>query len=278
MNASYIIDNNLQKYSELKKNLSDNNIAVKIGSPDELFTPAYWKYICEKTDAVKNPSRYHLGVSLQEEVVACLLGGHGIKGEHGLSAFNALKNTGIITAASEINSNDIEEILRQPITINGRSIKYRFPKQKAIYISGALQKLNNESPPLESGQALRNWLTEIKGVGVKTASWVARNWLDADDVAIIDIHIQRASVLMGLFYPQEKVTKDYLSMEHRFVQLAKSIGVPTSVLDNVIWNEIRQTPSVVRRCLISMGVHAEDPCGLPTPNKRNTNTTYSLFS
>ncbi|MDZ3993341.1 hypothetical protein PspTeo4_24872 [Pseudomonas sp. Teo4] len=46
--------------------------------------------------------------------------------------------------------------------------------------------------PLHSGRALRDWLLELPGIGYKTASWVARNWLDADDVAILDIHILRA--------------------------------------------------------------------------------------
>jgi endonuclease III len=39
----------------------------------------------------------------------------------------------------------------------------------------------------------------LPGIGPKTASWIARNWLDADDVAILDIHIMRVGQVIGLF-------------------------------------------------------------------------------
>jgi len=270
------IKNSDTRPKDVDRNLLNNKIIIQYGSPDELFTPAYWKYICEKTSAIENRARYHLGESLLEEVVACLLGGHGIKGELGQAAFNLIKKSGILDNPSKVNIQEIEAILCQPINLNGRLLKYRFPRQKAKYIFEVLCKLSHEHPPTGTGLALRNWLTEIKGVGIKTASWSTRNWLDSDDVAIIDIHIQRASILMGLFSSKERVDKDYLSMESRFIQFAREIGIPTSVLDNVIWNDIRQTPNVVRRCLIEKGVKSTDPCGLPTANKRHPNPTHIL--
>ena len=59
---------------------------VPWGRPDVLFTAAYWltQYWMREDDF---PNRCHrLGQTFQEEVVACLLGGHGIPAEVGLAA------------------------------------------------------------------------------------------------------------------------------------------------------------------------------------------------
>ena len=50
------------------------------GNASEPFTPAYWKFLCTTKSSIDNSTNYKLGDSLEEEVVACLLGGHGIVG------------------------------------------------------------------------------------------------------------------------------------------------------------------------------------------------------
>ena len=85
---------------------------------------------------------------------------------------------------------------------------------------------------------------EIKGIGPKTASWVARNWLDADDVAILDIHIYRAGLLGGFFDDNLTVERHYEKLEDTFVQLADSMHVRTSELDAVMWYEMQQSSSI----------------------------------
>ena len=277
MNNSQLLIKSNKNISLLVETESYKKTSINLGGPDEVFTPLYWKYICEETNAIKHRERYKLGGSLLEEIIACILGGYGIKGELGNKAFYAIKDSGLLNCGSSITVKDIETILKKPINISGRSVHYRFPNQKAKYIEKAINYIKHEHPPNDNCQLMRNWLLKIPGVGLKTASWISRNWMDADDVAILDIHVHRAGVLMDLFSSNEDLTKHYLKMESRFIQLAKAIEVPTSVLDNIIWTEIRQTPSIVRRCLIEKNVKSNDKCGLPSAKNRYSNSSYSLF-
>src|SRR5437868_4321650 len=68
------------------------------GSPEALFTPAYWMTQCWMHEGDFSPRCHRLGVSLEEEIVACLLGGHGVPAETGRAAFERLRNRGIIAA------------------------------------------------------------------------------------------------------------------------------------------------------------------------------------
>ncbi len=266
------------KYFEC--NIPDEDIEVMPGVPwgnvSQPFTPAFWRLACIANGAISDTARYHLGTSLKEEVIACLLGGHGVKGELGLAAFDYLCKKNIVNEYYSVE--DIELMLREPLDIDGRFIKYRYPRQKAKYIFVALQYLNSNTPPLEGGKKLRDWLTAIPGIGYKTASWIARNWLDATDIAILDIHIHRAGVIAGIFLPNDNVAKDYLRMENNFVQLANGIGIPANVLDNQIWNELRTAPATVRKMLEEKSVASVDRCGLPASHNSSTNRNYKLFA
>ncbi|MBC3766287.1 8-oxoguanine DNA glycosylase [Neptunicella marina] len=218
---------------------------VKWGKIVAFPTVAYWLYTVLSKRLDNTNIQYKLGRSLHEEVGACLLGGHGIPAAVGLAAYEQLKSHGAFSGVAH-SEEQLLEWLSQPIHLNGKDIKYRFAKQKATYLHHALKRLSEETPPTESGMALRNWLTEIKGIGLKTASWIARNWLDADDVAILDIHIYRAGLLGGFFDDNFTVEKDYLALEQRFIELAQAMEVRTSELDAVMWYEMQQSTSVKR--------------------------------
>ncbi|MCY4420115.1 MAG: 8-oxoguanine DNA glycosylase [Gammaproteobacteria bacterium] len=263
-------------------NIPDENEEVMHGvlwgCASKPFTPAYWRLICITNNAVHKQSIYHLGTSLKEEVVACLLGGHGITGELGLAAYNHLRLNHVLDADCPYTAEQIESLLREPLVVDGRSVRYRYPHQKAKYIYSAIGYLNANTPPNNCGKSLRNWLTAIPGIGYKTASWVARNWLDAQDVAILDIHIHRAGILAGIFSPNDDVRKDYLRMEENFIILANGISVPANILDNLIWSELRQTPRLVRQMLTDRGVSSSDRCGLPPTYNRNSSRNYELFT
>jgi len=249
---------------------------VAWGRTSTPFTPAFWRLACIAKGALLDQSRYHLGTSLKEEVVACLLGGHGVTGELGIAAYNHLRLNHVVDTPHSVEY--IESLLREPLDVGGRSVRYRFPRQKAKYISAAIAYLNANIPPEDCGKALRDWLTAIPGIGYKTASWIARNWLDAQDIAILDIHIHRAGVIAGIFTPNDDVTKDYLRMEENFVRLAEGIGIPANILDNQIWNELRLTPNTVRQMLMDRGVTSIDHCGLPSANNRSAGRNYDLFA
>jgi hypothetical protein len=77
----------------------------------------------------------------------------------------------------------------------------------------------------------------LPGIGPKTASWIARNWLDADDVAILDIHIMRVGQVIGLFPLEQTVERHYMALEERFLRFAELLDVRASELDAIIWRD-----------------------------------------
>lgn len=99
--------------------------------------------------------------------------------------------------------------------------------------------IKHHSLQLDLPLILRNQLLEIGGVGYKTASWVVRNILDSDDVAILDIHLIRAGRLCGLYSRKDNVQHDYLSMEQRFLSFSHALQLRPAVLDCLIWDEMR---------------------------------------
>jgi N-glycosylase/DNA lyase len=231
--------------------------SVTWGRPEVFFTPAYWmtQYWMREGD---QPLRTHgLGQTLEEEVVACLLGGHGIPAEVGIAAFERLRNRGLISASCP-DEDAFSVNLREPLTISGRQIIYRFWSQKAKYIAAALRMLKEHPAPRESPRDLRNFLMSFPGIGPKTASWVVRNWLGSSEVAILDIHIVRAGQLMNLYSLTDRVEAHYFQMEQRFLDLALAIGTPAADLDALIWSEMRRTPRLVARVFHRSDRHAEN--------------------
>lgn len=210
---------------------------VAWGDINAPMTPAYWKAAATLAPA-PGPGGYRVGESLLDEAVVCLLGGFGIKAEVAYAAYHRLKAQGLIDGASS-DVGAIEQALREPLNVGGRRIRYRYPAQKARYLANALVRFRNETPPCE-GLALREWLLESNGIGPKTASFIVRNWLSCDCVAILDVHVIRAGRHMGLFSERDRVETMYASMERRFLDFAAAIDVRASVLDLLIWSRMRE--------------------------------------
>jgi thermostable 8-oxoguanine DNA glycosylase len=221
---------------------------VKWGMAFAFPSPAYWKYQVLARRIQGNQIRYQLGKTLPEEIGACLLGGHGISAAIGIAAFEHLKQRGVFEDKAPDDAS-LYAWLSEPIQYGNKTVRYRFAKQKAKYLSAALAKLNRELAPNDTGKALRNWLLDIPGIGYKTASWIARNWLDADDVAILDIHLLRAGQLGGFFAPKLTVERHYLELEEQFIAFSRGLGVRPSELDAIIWHEMMSSPYTVRHTL-----------------------------
>lgn len=217
---------------------------VRWGSIDAFPTPAYWAYQVVARRVVGKPPAYRLGRTLAEEVAACLLGGHGIPATVGLAAYNRMRERGALSG-DPVSEKSLEALLKEPLEVEGRFIRYRFAAQKAKYLAAALP-LAHAAPKFNAGRQLRDWLLAVPGIGNKTASWIARNWLDADDVAILDIHIMRVCQVIGLFPKNLTVERNYLELEERFLQLSTSLDVRASELDAVIWWEMASSPLTVR--------------------------------
>ena len=234
INASQELSMNLPNASE---NVFDS---VKWGRFEEFFTPAFWRaqtwFFELRNDAALT---YQLGETFNEEVVACLLGGYGIPSEMGIAKFNQFKEKGIFNSQS-VSLETIDKIMHTPVYLNGKNKKYRFAKQKAKYIHDALIKTNEINEKEKSDLELRDFLLNINGIGLKTASWIVRNYRDSNDVAILDIHLYRAGLLAGFFDENDKIEKNYFAMEKQFLRFCKHLGIQTSKLDAVIWRIMKE--------------------------------------
>jgi thermostable 8-oxoguanine DNA glycosylase len=225
---------------------SDQDVlpGVKWGHHYVLFTPACWATLAWIDEADHNYRNFRIGKTLEEEVAACLLGGYGIPAEVGLAAFYRVRDYGML-AGKPPTDQAIYDVLSEPLSLGRHKIRYRFARQRSKYLSSALSKLYNTQLPTHDELAFRQWLLGLSGVGPKTASWITRNWLESDKVAIIDIHIHRAGLLMGLYRPDESPSKHYFRMEQKFLAFASSISVKASILDALIWRQMKGAGNMV---------------------------------
>lgn len=249
---------------------------IQWGTAFTFPSPAYWKYQVLARRIQGNQIRYQLGKTLAEEVGACLLGGHGIPAGIGIAAFEHLKVKGVFSSTSHLE-NQLLEWLTEPIQYGNKTVRYRFARQKAKYLYAALIKLDNETAPNNSGKELRNWLLDVPGIGYKTASWIARNWLDADDVAILDIHILRAGQLVGFFKPKLSVERHYLELEEQFISFSKGLGVRASELDSTIWYEMMSSPSTVRQVMKNLELSQVSNTVSRTKQRHSDTNEKTLF-
>lgn len=225
---------------------------IRWGCFDQLFTPAYWftqAWHAENRDRI---TQYRFGDTLTEEIIACLLGGYGMRAEVGLAAFARLKSRGLLNHRTGSEA-AVLAALSAPLCIHERQMHYRYPRQRARFVASALRRLHRERPPVHSDILLRSWLQSFDGIGPKTASWITRNYLDSDNVAIIDIHVFRAGVLLGLFQPDADVSRQYLWLEERLVAFARAINLRLAALDTLIWSQMRHLGSLARATIASRG-------------------------
>jgi N-glycosylase/DNA lyase len=207
------------------------------GRHDEYYTPAYW---AAQTRIHGQGYVYRLGETLIEEAAACLLGGHGIPAAVGLAAFKHLKARGLLSG-DPINETRLFEALTEPLKISDRTVRYRFARQKASYLAPVLRSLRDQPPVTHDHRRFRAHFLQFSGIGLKTASWITRNWLNSQQVAILDIHIHRAGLICGLFPTRSSIARDYLAMEAQFLAFARALGVEPSRLDAVIWAQMKES-------------------------------------
>ncbi len=223
---------------------SDRQLLSRIrwGSFDELLTPAYWKGQAWQHEQLGTYDDCRLGRSLTEELAACLLGGYGMPAELGLAAYRRLRDRGLFERVPTVPA--LECALSEPFLMRqGVTRRYRFPRQKARYLAGCLQVIQDVNPPT-SDVALRNLLMELPGIGPKTASWIVRNHRGSDAVAIIDVHILRAGRHIGLFPVSWQPQLHYVQLESAFLEFAAALDVRASLLDALIWDYMRRLPSI----------------------------------
>lgn len=84
----------------------------------------------------------------------------------------------------------------------------------------------------------RDWLVKnVKGMGYKEASHFLRNIGLGQDLAILDRHILKNMLLLGVIesLPKTLSRKTYLELEERLRQYSTKIRIPLDHLDFVLW-------------------------------------------
>jgi N-glycosylase/DNA lyase len=217
--------------------------SIRWGRADLLFTPAFWATQAWYCGDQQVPTPFRIGETFTEEVAACLLGGHGIRAEVALAAFHRLKEQGLLNGVTP-SAAELCTVLSQPLLVEGRHIKYRFVRRKSEYLSEFLSSPATTNAETLAAPLLRSWLLTFRGIGLKTASWITRNWLGCDSVAVIDVHVYRAGIILGLFSSCEKIQQDYTILERKFLEFANRINVRASLLDVVMWRHMRAAGSL----------------------------------
>lgn len=264
MQTATVITKTANIYLELPPKGVEILPGVKWGAVDAFPTPAYWVYQVFANRVQGTSPNYRLGRTLAEEVGACLLGGHGIPASVGLAAYEHVKTHRAFDGEAPTEQ-QLVGWLQEPLNVHGRAVRYRFAAQKARYLAAALRVIP-DAPSNCSGKTLRDWLLQVPGIGHKTASWIARNWLAADDVAILDIHILRFGQAINLFPTKLTVERHYEALEALFLAFSAKVGIRPSDLDAVIWLEMATSP-LSTRTLVSAGNSA-----LHRTNKRHSDT------
>ena len=208
------------------------------GKFDEPLTPAFWASQAWMWQPGTTQS-YRLGGTFSEEIVYCLLGGHGAPAEVGLAAARRVCNRLKDLDAKNPTRTEFEKWLREPLPIGDRTVRYRFAAQRARYLEGIFEKLDDVDYVSLADGELRNVLLDLPGIGPKTASWIVRNWRSSNDVAILDVHIVRACSAIGIFQETQNLARNYSELEGQFLAFCQATRSKASAMDAVMWSTMR---------------------------------------
>ncbi|MBS3782379.1 MAG: N-glycosylase/DNA lyase [Candidatus Thermoplasmatota archaeon] len=125
--------------------------------------------------------------------------------------------------------------------------KVRFRNNKASYLVGAREKFVDEDISLkekisqfEDQKEAREWIVDnVKGLGYKEASHFLRNIGKGEKLAILDRHILKNLVELGVIdeEPKTLTKKRYLEIEEKMEEFSAELGIPIHHLDLVLWHE-----------------------------------------
>jgi len=129
--------------------------------------------------------------------------------------------------------------------INKELQKVRFKNKKTEHLVEARNKFFCDSNSIysnikktKSPLELREYLAKnIKGIGWKEASHFLRNIGLGTDIAILDRHILKNLIELGVLeeYPKNLSEKKYEEIEEKMKKLSKDLNIPMDTLDHVFW-------------------------------------------
>jgi len=133
----------------------------------------------------------------------------------------------------------------QQDTISDEIKRVRFRNNKAGYLVEARSKfieddkfIKEKISEFEDQKKARGWIVDnVKGLGYKEASHFLRNIGKGENLAILDRHILRNLVKLGVIdeIPKTLTKKRYLDIEKKMKEFAEEIGIPLGHLDLVLW-------------------------------------------
>jgi thermostable 8-oxoguanine DNA glycosylase len=188
----------------------------------------------------------------REELLFCLLGGHGIAFELARSAWERLVE---IDCLSNLwDRGDLEKTIAiqlnepqfRPVRRDGSLRRYRYPTSKATQLVNALSWLDQYEQLVATLSEIPNerdrriLMCTCPGVGMKTASWYLRNVGLARELAVIDIHILRALDSQGRL-PAGRLPSAYDRIERAFLDWCGEVGAPPGAFDLFLWDLQRRT-------------------------------------
>ncbi len=122
----------------------------------------------------------------------------------------------------------------------------RYRNNKTLYILQARERFSKngkifiKAKILNSGniQEKREWLVScIKGIGYKEASHFLRNIGFSENLAILDRHVLKNLLLLGVIeeVPKSLTRIRYITIEKLMMGLSQRIEIPLNHLDFVLW-------------------------------------------
>lgn len=212
------------------------------GTPADVGTPAFW---IDQTQLSPRGMPHQIASSVREEIAVAILGGFGMPAESGLAAFRHVKQLGLLEEPAP-SEDELHAALTKPLPVDGRQLRYRFPRQRSRRLSAALARYDEQRVWPSSPVALRDALTGLPGIGPKSASWIVRNQTACSEVAIIDVHVHRAGRYAGFFDQSWSLPRDYRRFERSFLSVADHGDVAAADLDACIWGWMHNFGSVLR--------------------------------
>ncbi|MFK5947688.1 MAG: hypothetical protein QM500_02820 [Methylococcales bacterium] len=222
-----------------------NSICVeKLDSAISALCPEIWGNMQSVSDVD------HSEETLWEELVCCVLSSQ-VKFELSQAVTQNLKHNGFLKLETLDSSYEerLGVLLRSPVMVDGRLIKYRFPNVKAKQITAARKNIYGNGGSLREMRSKYSETTELRtalvdlvpGLGMKQASMYLRNVSNSFELAVIDSHILKYMNILNLIrkVPSTISKAQYLAKENMLTKHTEKFGYPVGCVDYAIWIVMR---------------------------------------
>ena len=168
------------------------------------------------------------------EIAFCILTPQS-KARNAWAAIEKLKENGLLYTGNE---EDIVEYLNV-VRFKNNKAKYLIELRNLMTRNG---KLDSKNILKEIGDVFekRNWiLKNIKGMGLKEAAHVLRNLGYGRYLAILDRHVLKNLMELGVIkeIPKTLTPKIYFEIEEKMKEYSKYANIPMDALDLVFWSQ-----------------------------------------